>query len=120
MCPMDVILRRFDEPDEVRELERGRFEIIRCGGLTIGRASYQPGWKWSEHVGRRLGATRCLVEHVGLVLAGVAVAALEDGRVIELRAGALFHIPPVPHDSWVLGTEVYVSLHFLGSEEYAR
>ena len=34
-------------------------------------------------------------------------------------AGTLFYIPPTPHDSWVVGDEPYVSLHFLGAEDYA-
>jgi quercetin dioxygenase-like cupin family protein len=116
---LDVILRRFEQPDEVREMVKGRFELVRIGGLTIGRATYQPGWKWSEHVGPAVGTTRCSVEHVGLVLAGVATVAFE-GRMVEMHAGDLFHVPPVPHDSWVVGDEPYVSLHFLGAERYAR
>jgi hypothetical protein len=115
-----VILKRFDAPDEVREMPKGRFEIVHLGGVTIGRATYEPGWKWSVDVGPAVGAERCEVEHVGLVLEGTATAALEDGRVIELRAGSLFHIPPIPHDSWVVGDVPYVSLHFLGAERYAR
>jgi hypothetical protein len=116
---IDVILKRFAQPDEVRKMTRGRFELVRIGGMTIGRATYDPGWKWSEHVGPTLGQTRCNVEHVGLVLSGAATAAFEDGRVVELRTGDLFYIPPVPHDSWVLGDVPYVSLHFLGAEHYA-
>ncbi|HEU0015424.1 MAG TPA: cupin domain-containing protein [Longimicrobium sp.] len=119
MPELDVILRRFERPDEVREMEKGRFEIVRLGGVTIGRATYQPGWRWSEHVGPGLGQTRCHVEHVGLVLSGTATAAFDDGHVVELRAGELFYIPPTPHDSWVVGDEPYVSLHFLGAEHYA-
>ncbi len=117
---LDVIRKRFETPDEIREMTKGRFEIVRLGGLTLGRATYQPGWKWSEHVGPTVGASRCSVEHVGLVLSGVATAAFEDGRVVELSAGQLFHIPAVPHDSWVVGSEPYVSLHFLGAESYAK
>jgi len=116
----DVILKRFDQPDDVRQMVKGRFEVVRLGGLTIGRATYEPGWRWSEHVGPALGQTRCSVEHVGLVVSGAATAAFADGRVIELRAGALFYIPPEPHDSWVIGNEPYVSLHFLGADHYAR
>jgi len=116
----DVILKRFDSPDEVREMKQGRFEIVHIGGLTIGRAIYQPGWRWSEHVGRGLGKERCSVEHVGLVLSGTATAAFADGRVIPLSAGSLFYIPPEPHDSWVVGDEPYVSLHFLGAQHYAK
>jgi hypothetical protein len=88
--------------------------------MTIGRATYEPGWRWSTHVGPTVGATRCPVEHLGLVVSGVATVAFGDGRVIELRPGALFHVPPLPHDSWVIGDEVYVSLHFLGADQYAK
>lgn len=116
----DVILRRFEQPDEVRELTLGRFEIVHLAGHTFGRATYQPGWKWSEHVGRALGKARCEVEHLGLVVSGVATAAFADGRVIELRPGQLFYIPPEPHDSWVVGDVPYVSLHFMGAAHYAK
>jgi quercetin dioxygenase-like cupin family protein len=116
----DVILKAFDTPDETREMELGRFELVSIGGMTIGRATYQPGWRWSLHVGPRVGATRCDVEHVGLVLSGVATVAFDGGPVYELRAGRLFYIPPTPHDSWVLGDEPYVSLHFFGADRYAN
>lgn len=116
----DVILRRFEQPDEVREMTLGRFEIVHLAGQTIGRATYQPGWKWSTHVGPGVGKALCDVEHLGLVVSGVATAAFADGRVLELRPGQLFYIPPEPHDSWVVGDAPYVSLHFLGAERYAR
>ena len=58
-------------------------------------------------------------EHVGIVVSGVATAAFDDGRVVELRPGQLFHIPAVPHDSWVVGEEPYVSLHLMGADHYA-
>ena len=114
----DVVLKRFDHPDEVRTFEKGRFEVIHIGGLTIGRATYEPGWKWSEHVGGRNNKTSCDVEHVGIVISGRATAAMDDGRVIEMRAGDLFYIGP-GHDSWVVGDEPYVSVHIMGSESYA-
>ncbi len=117
----DVILKRFDSPDEIREFELGRFEVVNIGGMTIGRATYQPGWKWSEHVGKPIRQSLCQVEHVGLVVSGCATAAIEGGPVVEMRAGDIFYIPPGPpgHDSWVVGDEPYVSLHFLGAGDYA-
>lgn len=96
------------------------FELVTIGGMTIGRATYQPGWKWSVDVGPIVGATRCRVEHLGLVLQGRAVAAFDDDRIWELTPGSLFHIPAEPHDSWVVGDEPYVSLHFLGASHYAK
>jgi uncharacterized cupin superfamily protein len=121
MNPPDigVILKRFETPDEIRTMVKGRFELVHLGGMTIGRATYEPGWKWSEHVGPGVGAAMCSVEHVGMVVSGTATAAFEDGQVMELRPGTLFYIPPVPHDSWVVGDEPYVSLHFLGADRYA-
>lgn len=115
---VEVVLKRFEKPDEVRNFEKGRFELVHIGGMTIGRATYEPGWKWSEHVGKTLRERYCRVEHVGFVVSGCATAAMEDGRVFEMRAGDLFYIAP-GHDSWVIGDEPYVSLHFLGADDYA-
>jgi quercetin dioxygenase-like cupin family protein len=117
--PIEVTLRRFDSPDETRVMKKGKFEIVHIGGVTVGRATYEPGWRWSEHVGPTVGAKRCTVAHVGLVVSGTATAALDDGRVFELRAGELFYIPQIPHDSWVVGNDPYVSLHLLGADHYA-
>ena len=115
----DVLLKRFEQPDEVRTFPKGRFEIVTIGCVTIGRATYQPGWRWSEDVGRAMGEPFCTVEHVGLVVSGCATAAMDGGEVVELRAGDIFYVPPHPHDSWVVGDEPYVSLHFLGADHYA-
>jgi len=119
MPVMNVILKRFETPDETRVFEKGKFEIVEIGGMTIGRATYEPGWKWSEHVGKALGVSRCDVEHVGMVVSGSATAAMNDGSVIEMHAGDVFYVPP-GHDSWVVGSEPYVSLHFMGAGQYAR
>lgn len=115
-----AVLRRFETPDEVRVFEKGRLEIVRIGPRIVGRATYEPGWKWSEHVGPTVGATRCTVEHVGVVLSGVATAAFDDGSIVELNEGSLFYIPAIPHDSWVVGDRPYVSLHLIGAEHYAK
>jgi quercetin dioxygenase-like cupin family protein len=116
---LEVVLKRFEKADEIREFEKGRFEIVRLGGMTIGRATYQPGWRWSVDVGAATGANSCQVEHVGMVVSGCATAAMDDGSVIEMRTGDIFYVPP-GHDSWVVGEEPYVSLHFLGADDYAR
>ena len=115
---LKVILKRFDNPDEVRTFDKGKFELVRIGGMTIGRATYEPGWKWSAHVGRKFGKNSCDVEHVGLVISGRATAAMDDGRVIEMQPGDIFYIAP-GHDSWVVGEEPYVSLHLMGAGDYA-
>ena len=115
---VDLTLINWDHPTEVRTFEKGRFEVYQVGPTTLGRATYEPGWKWSEHVGAQTGAPSCQVEHVGLVLSGAAVAKMDDGTEKVMRAGDFFYVPP-GHDSWVVGDEPYVSLHIVGSEMYA-
>ena len=117
---LDVILKRFENPDEVRLFEKGKFEIVNIGGMTIGRATYEPGWKWSEHVSPIAQTPFCEVEHVGMVVSGTATAAMSGGEVYELGPGTLFHIPARAHDSWVIGDEPYVSIHFLGAGNYTK
>jgi quercetin dioxygenase-like cupin family protein len=114
-----VVLKRFDTPDELRSFEKGTFALVNFGGLTVGRASYEPGWKWSTHVGPTVGTTTCQVAHVGMVVSGRAAVQMDDGTMYELAAGDVFSIAP-GHDSWVIGDEPYISLHFLGAEVYAR
>lgn len=119
MTPTPLSLVNFDKPDELREFPNGKFELVRVAGTTLGRATYQPGWKWSRDVGPSVGATSCSVEHLGFVVSGCAVAAMDDGRLIEMKAGDVFSIPG-GHDSWVVGDEPYVSIHLMGAENYAQ
>ena len=115
---MELEIKRFDAPDETRAFDKGAFEVVEIGGMTIGRARYEPGWRWSEHVGAITGTATCEVEHLGMVVSGRAAVTMNDGRELVMEPGDLFAIPPV-HDSWVVGDEPYVSLHFLGASDYA-
>jgi quercetin dioxygenase-like cupin family protein len=115
---MDLTLVNLDSPAETRTFERGRFETYVVGPMILGRATYEPGWRWSEHVGPASGQSSCQVEHVGLVLQGRAAVKMDDGTERVMKEGDFFHVPP-GHDSWVVGDEPYVSLHFIGGETYA-
>lgn len=117
---LEVVLKRFEDPDEVRQFEKGKFELVKIGGMTIGKATYEPGWKWSEHVSPIAGTPFCEVEHLGMVISGTATAAMKDGVIHQLTPGDVFYIPAVAHDSWVVGDEPYVSLHFLGADSYTK
>ena len=115
---MDLALLNLDAPTEVRRFEKGRFEVYAVGPMTLGRATYEPGWRWSEHVGAATGERSCQVEHVGLVMSGRAAVRMDDGEVRVMEPGDFFYVPP-GHDSWVVGDEPYVSLHVMGGEDYA-
>jgi quercetin dioxygenase-like cupin family protein len=114
----EIVVRRFEDPDEDRSFELGSFELVNLGGITIGRARYEPGWKWSEHVAPIAGTPTCEVEHVGMVVSGRAAIAMNGGETREVGPGDIFFVPP-GHDSWVVGEDPYVSLHFLGADTYA-
>ena len=114
----DVVIKRFETPDELRTFEHGSFALAELAGVTVGQAEYAPGWVWSEHVGAATGDAFCDVEHVGLVLSGVAAVKMRDGTEHRLTPGDLFYVRP-GHDSWVVGDEPYVSLHLLGATTYA-
>jgi hypothetical protein len=105
-------------PNEVRSFDHGRLEVYRLAGTELGRAIYQPGWRWTQHVRPIAGTALCEVEHVGLVISGSAAVRMRDGEEFILAPGTLFAIPP-GHDSWVIGDEEYVSLHFSGTGTYA-
>ena len=111
-------IRRFEQADEVRAFEHGTFEFVRLGGMTVGRAVVRAGME--VVVARRHRPGRPLPGRArrASVVSGRAVALMDDGTEVVMEPGDLFAIPP-GHDSWVVGDEPYVSLHFLGAEHYA-
>lgn len=63
------------------------------GGMTIGRATYEPGWKWSEHVGPSLGENRAATWGMSAWSFRASNAAMEGGTVIEMKPGDIFFVP---------------------------
>ena len=84
---MNVELINLDQPSETRHFEKGRFDLYRVGPAMLGRATDEPGWRWSKHVAPTVGTATCQVEHVGLVLSGQAVAKMDDGTEHLMKAG---------------------------------
>ena len=84
-------------------------------GIALGRAVYQPGWKWSQHNAAKAGTILCHIPHTGIALEGHGVVQYETGERLDLLPGSVFHITSTPHDSWVEGDVQYVSLHVLNA-----
>jgi hypothetical protein len=113
-----IAVQNFDTA-EIHTFPLGQFELCQqLGGHSIGRASYEPGWKWSQHVGPAVGTNLCQASHVGVVLAGQAAVRMADGHEVVLRVGDVFVISG-RHDSWVVGDEPYVSIHLDNADAYA-
>jgi quercetin dioxygenase-like cupin family protein len=111
--------KRFDRPDEVRRVEKARIELVELGELAVGRASFEPGWRWSEHVKPIVGTETCQVHHIGYVVSGHLHVEMTDGATLEVLGGDAFEIPP-GHDAWVIGDEPWVSIDWAGRRLFAR
>lgn len=111
--------RRFDAPDEHRPFPLGSNDVVTLGGVTLGLASYEPGWKWSDAIRPIVGTESCEVEHLGYVLSGRMAARMNDGSEMEFAAGDLVHIPP-GHDGWIVGDEPVLFLQIMGAAPYAK
>jgi hypothetical protein len=97
--------------DETREFPNGKLEISSVGGTMVGRATFQPGWRWSESVKPIAGTDSCQVAHKGYVIAGRMGIKLDDGTEFEMGAGDAYDIP-AGHDGWVIGDEAFVGVDF--------
>jgi quercetin dioxygenase-like cupin family protein len=98
-------------PDQVQGFEKGRLALITVGGATVGRAIFDPGWRWSQHVGAGIGATSCEVPHLGYVVSGRLMIEMNDGTRLEMGPGDVATIP-AGHDGWTVGDEPCVFLEF--------
>jgi len=112
-------VKNFERPDEVREFPRGRLELVKIAGLTIGRARLEPGWRWSESVKPIVNTDSCEAAHFQYHLSGVLRVRMDDGTEFECRAGDVSLIPP-GHDAWVVGDEPVEIVDFQGMSTYAE
>ena len=117
----DLIIKRFERGEgERRVFEKGFFEVLDVGGVTIGRAVYEPGWNWALHARGADEPATCPHAHVVLAVEGRCAVKMDDsGRTTIMEPGDLVYVPP-GHESWVVGDERYVSMHFMGSDGYAK
>jgi len=112
--------KRFDAPDETRPFQdKGKVEILNIGGGVVGRAIFEPGWKWSEHVRPIAGTDTCQAAHVGYVVSGRQIVLMDDGTEFEIGPGDVISIP-AGHDGWTIGDETCVVLDFAGMADYAK
>jgi len=106
-------------PEEVRKFDKGKVEIVKIAGATIGRATFEPGWKWSTCVKPLANTNSCQAAHFGYQVSGTMTTRMDDGTEKISKAGDILNIPP-GHDAWVVGNEAVVVVDFQGMVDYAR
>src|SRR5262249_18458841 len=107
-----------DSPDETRTPDKTRVEVVRLEGFTIGRFTFEPGWRWSEGVKPVVKTDSCQNSHVGYVVSGQLTVRLDDGSQRTVSAGDSYTIPP-GHDAWVEGDQPFVGIEVMSAEQYA-
>jgi hypothetical protein len=109
----------FGMPEEIREVPKGRLELIRVGQATIGRAVFEPGWRWATSVQPIAQTKSCEAPHLNYHLSGTLHILMDDGTEFECGPGEV-SLLPAGHDAWVVGDETVVIIDFQGMVDYAK
>jgi hypothetical protein len=112
-------VRGFAKPNEVREFPKGRLELIRIGGATIGRAVFEPGWRWATSVQPIVKTKSCEAPHFQYHVSGTVRVRMDDGTEFDCHPGDVSLLPS-GHDAWVVGDEPVVVVDFQGMVDYAK
>jgi hypothetical protein len=111
--------KSLNSPEEVRKFDKGKVELVNVAGATIGRATFEPGWKWSTCVKPIANTNSCQAAHFGYQVSGTMTTRMDDGTEKISKGGDVLNIPP-GHDAWVVGNEAVVILDFQGMADYAK
>ena len=112
-------MKSFSKPDEVRTFPKGKLELIKIGGAVIGRATFEPGWRWSTSVQPLVNTKSCEAPHFQYHISGTIKILMDDGKQFECKAGDVSLLPE-GHDAWVVGNEPVVIVDFQGMIDYAK
>ena len=107
-----------EKPDETRRFEKGRVDLVTLGGATVGRARFEPGWRWSTHVKPIAKTESCQAPHFQYHVSGIIHVKMDDGAERDIGPGEFSHLPS-GHDAWVVGNETVVIVDFQGLADYA-
>ena len=116
---MRMVKKNTSQPDETRQFDKGRIDVTNVGDTSIGRATMEPGWKWSTSVKPIVKTDSCQVNHTMYVISGRMHVKMDDGSEQEFGPGDTGIVPP-GHDAWVVGNEPFVGIDFTGAKSYAK
>ncbi len=112
-------VKSLNSPEETRNFDKGKVELVKVGGATIGRGIFQPGWKWSESVKPIAKTKSCEAPHFQYHVSGTLRVLTDDGIERDLKAGDV-SLLGAGHDAWVVGDEPVVVVDFQGMIDYAK
>ena len=115
----DVVQKSFDSPDEVRTFPLGNVKLLNHADGVVGLGTFEPGWRWSEHLQPIVQTPSCQANHTGYVVSGRATVLMDDGQEFNLKPGDFFVVPG-GHDAWTVGDEPCVMVDWQGLRDYAK
>lgn len=115
----ETVVKSFGTPEEVREFPNGRLELLNVGGAMVGRAYFEPGWKWSESVQPLVQTHSCEAPHFQYHVAGTLHVVMDDGTEFDCKAGDVSLLPS-GHNAWTVGNETAIVVDFQGMIDYAK
>jgi quercetin dioxygenase-like cupin family protein len=117
----DLVRKSLDSPEETRLFEggKGQLEIVNIEGGAVGRATFEPGWKWSEHVKPIAKTDSCQAAHMGYFISGRMKVVMDNGEEMEFGPGDFMTAAP-GHDAWIVGDEPCVVIDWQGFADYAK
>jgi hypothetical protein len=109
----------FESPGETRTFDKGHADLVTLGDATLGRFTFEPGWRWSQSVKPLVGTDSCQNHHMGVAVSGRMHVEMGDGASAEIGPGEAYEIPP-GHDAWVVGDETFTGFEFKSAADYAK
>ncbi len=120
MVTIDKMQKKsLSRPEEVRSFAKGRVELVTIGDVTFGRATLDPGWKWSTCVKPLVHTDSCQAAHLQYHVSGRLHVVMDDCTEEEFGPGDVSFLPP-GHDAWVVGHEPVVVVDISGMANYAK
>ncbi len=111
--------KSLNNPDEVRTFDKGKLELVNIAGKTVGRATLQPGWRWSKSVKPLMNTKSCEAPHFQYHVSGTLRVRMDVGSERDFKAGDV-SLLEAGHDAWVVGDEPVVVVDFQGMSDYAK
>jgi quercetin dioxygenase-like cupin family protein len=116
-----LVRKSLDAPEEVRPFEgdMGRLDLVNLDAGPVGRATFEPGFRWTKHVKPIAKTDSCEAAHLAYFVSGRMKVVMDDGEEVEFGPGDFGVIPP-GHDAWILGDEQCVVIDWQGFADYAK
>jgi quercetin dioxygenase-like cupin family protein len=114
-------IKSVHSPEETRQFGdgKGQAAVVNVGGHPVLYGTFEPGWRWSDHIKPIAGTDSCQAPHLIYCLSGQMGISMDDGSEGEIGPGDVTAIAP-GHDAWVIGDAPCVAVDFGGYAQYAK